>query len=284
MKPRTFNQNLTWLRICISLFLLAIISLFLFSFTVSRKLGDDVWKQLGLTQVQGTEKIKNSFLDNYFETYGLKNAKNLAAGNKVAIAKDLLAYAKKYINSPTFKSDYEKARAQAKPQPYTSVRHTKDQLRQWEVEKVEKNIKRTQEVLKTSEGEMKKTMQMVLDSHNKNLKDLKDPNSKTIEMMYQDEARREEDDKKRYQENLKNWEKNYPADHKEIIRSRLKKYLDIATTVDFDAQLTEKYKKKVFVDQKYEYKPDDWKKIFRAGKEVYDVTRPFAEQWLKELQ
>jgi hypothetical protein len=284
MKPRSFNQNIAWLRVCITLFLLAIISLFLFSFTVSNKLADDVWKQLGLTQVQGTEKIKSSFFNNYFDYYGARNAKNIALGNRAAAAKDLLVYVKKYVNSPVFKSEYEKMRASAKPGEFISHKNSKEQIRKWKIEDTEKNIKRTEEIIKKSDADMKKTMQTVLDMHNKNLKDYKDPNSKTIEMLYQNEVRNEESDIKRHKENLKNWEINFPADHREIIRSRLQKYLNLANTVDFTAELTEKNKKKVFVNKAYEGKNSDWKMIFRAGKEVYDVAKPFAEQWLKELQ
>jgi hypothetical protein len=57
----------------------------------------------------------------------------------------------------------------------------------------------------------------------------------------------------------------------------------VAGTVDFNAELVEKDRKKKFVNRAYEGKNYEWKMIFRAGKDVYDVAKVFAEQWLKEL-
>ena len=60
-------------------FILSILSLFLFSFTVSVSIAGDIWQQLGIPQEQGTEKIKKTFLNNYLicihgqsRTYGIR--------------------------------------------------------------------------------------------------------------------------------------------------------------------------------------------------------------------
>jgi len=283
MQQKSFKKNLVWLRVCITFFLLAILSLFLFSFTMTYKLGDDVWKQLGLSQTQGTEKIRNSFINNYFDAYGIRNAKNIAVGNRAAVAKDLLAFAKQYVNSTAFKSAYEKERASAKPVAPTVSTRTKEDIRKEKIEEVKKQMKDTEDYLKTASGDMKKTMQEILEMHKASLKDYQDPNSQMIELFWQGEQFSRNGDQKQYDENLKRWEKDYPADFKEVIKIRLKHYLDVANTVDFSAELVEKYGKKRFVNPKYEGKNYEWKMIFRAGKEVYDVTKPTAEQWLKEL-
>ncbi len=103
MKQNSLKTNLVWLRICIVSLILSLLSLILLSFTVSRA-ADDLWKQLGITQMQGTEKIRNSFMNGYLEYYGVKNAKNIAAVNRAAVTKDLLTYAKSYVNHATFKA------------------------------------------------------------------------------------------------------------------------------------------------------------------------------------
>ena len=283
MKKASFNKNLVWLRICITSFVLAIISLFLFSFTVAERSAEDLWKQLGLTQIQGTEKIKNTFINNYFDSYGLKTAKNIATGNRAAIAKDLLTYVKQYVNSASFKAAYEKERANAKPTMSTPNNKTKESIRKDKIEETEKLIKTTEEIIKSSNADMKKTMQDILTMHKKNLADYKDPNSQMINMLWEQELFVRESDKKHFEESQKRYETEFPANYKEIIKERLKRYLDLAATVDFSAELTERYNKKVFVKQAYEAKNYEWKMIYRAGKEVYDVAKVFAEQWLKEL-
>lgn len=271
------------LRICITTFLLAIISLFLLSFTVSSKLTDDIWKQLGLSQQRGTEKIKTSFLNNYFDAWGAKNAKNILKGDRGAVAKDLLTYVKQYINSAEFKTEYEKMRSSNKPVEPTEKARTKEEIRKQMIEDAEKGIKKTEEFLKTANAEMKEAMKPVLEMHKANLKEYKDPNSQMIDMIAQGEVMSEQDRKRRYLEDTKTWEKNYPVDYKQLVKDRLQKYLDLAKTVDFSATLVQKGDKKVFTNSKYEGKSNDWKMIYRAGKEVYDVTKLFAEGWLKEL-
>ena len=65
--------------------------------------------------------------------------------------------------------------------------------------------------------------------------------------------------------------------------SRLQKFVDLAKTVDFNAELKTIDGKKKFVNTAYEYKSYEWKQIYRAGKDVIEPAVTFAEQWIKEL-
>ena len=76
-----------------------VITLFASSFTTSRHMAGDFWQLLGITRSQGTDNIKQSFLNNYLYYYGARNARNLAAGDRVAVARDLLNYSKQYLGS-----------------------------------------------------------------------------------------------------------------------------------------------------------------------------------------
>ena len=141
MNKTSLNKNVAWLRVCVATFLMAILSLFLFSFTVSSKLADDVWQQLGISQMEGTEKIKTSFLNDYFDYYGARNAKNIAAGDRSAVAKNLLSFTKQYVNGASFKSEYEKLRMQAKPGEPTEPVKTKDDIRKEKIQQTKESIK-----------------------------------------------------------------------------------------------------------------------------------------------
>src|ERR1044072_350072 len=90
-------------------------SLVLFSFAESRRIGDEVWKQLGMSKEQGISNIKQSFMNGYLNYYGARNLKNIATGNRLAITKDLLTYTKQYLNSEVFKKEYDLARKNSKP-------------------------------------------------------------------------------------------------------------------------------------------------------------------------
>jgi hypothetical protein len=63
----------------------------------------------------------------------------------------------------------------------------------------------------------------------------------------------------------------------------LQKFIDLASTVDFSAELKLVNGKKKFVNPLYEAKAYDWKQVFRAGKDVIEPAMTFAQQWIKEL-
>jgi hypothetical protein len=68
------------------------------------------------------------------------------------------------------------------------------------------------------------------------------------------------------------------------VKKRLDEFLTITKDVDFSAVLTTKYNKQVFVNAGYERKDARWKMAFRAGKEVVDPAREFAQQWIEEIK
>ena len=132
--------------------------------------------------------------------------------------------------------------------------------------------------------EIAKSMQGVLEMFRQNLKEYKDPNSQMIDLFYQGEVMNIESSLKSYQERLKEWEKNYPADHRLFVKARLQKFISLAKTVDFNAELKTVNGKRKFVNPTYEGKSYEWNQIYMAGKEVIDAAVQAAGQWIKELQ
>lgn len=281
MTDRLINLLLLKLKVLVIVCVVALIGLLSVSFTTSERLADDIWKQLGLSKIEGTNNVKESFFLGYFHHYGAKNARNLAVGNRAAIAKDLLTYTKQYINGPLFKKEYEKYRMDGRPSEPEYRARTRTAISKDRVAETEKQIRKTEEIM--LKPDMKKIMEPSLEIMKKNLVELKDTNSKMITNYWQGEQWDYQQSMRSYKERYARWEKEYPATVQELIKKRLEKYLELANTVDFTAELKQVGKKFKFVDQKYEGKAYDWKMIFRAGKEVYNVAKPFAEQWIKEL-
>jgi hypothetical protein len=281
MADRLINMLLLKLKVLVILLAVALVGLLSVSFTTSERMADDIWNQLGISKIQGTDNIKSSFMNGYFHYYGAKNARNIAVGNRAGLAKDLLTYTKQYVNSPLFKKEYEKLRKDFKPNPPEYRARHRAAISKEEVADTEKQIKKTEEIMK--DPNMKKIMEPSLKMMKENLVQLKDTNSKMINNYWMGEQRDYEESVRSYKERYTRWEKNYPESLNELIKARLQRYLELANTVDFAAELKEVGKKKKFVNQTYEGKSYDWKMIFRAGKEVYDVAKPFAEQWIKEL-
>lgn len=263
--------------------LLSIFSLFIISFKPSVKLLTDVWKQLGLTQQQGAEIVKNAFLYAYIENSSFKNLHNLASGNKAAIARELMMYTKAYLNGVSFKDTYVKERAASKPEAFNFLPISKENIRKERINELRKNIREAEASVKKMPA-LEKSVQKAIAGYEKAIKDYESPDSKMLNSFYETAVNQQQNKQQQYEKKMKAWQEDYPENHKEKIRQYLEKYLTTAATVDFDAELIPKNNKKVFVNPAYESRDNNWKRIFRGGKEAYNAMKPIAEQWLKEVQ
>ncbi len=257
---------------------------FLFSSYQAKKMTDDIWKILGLSRQSGTDAVKNSFLNGYLYYYGVKNAKNIAVNDRASIAKNLLNYTKEYISSAEFKNQYETMRQNAKPQePVLKPLRSIAEIQKTEIAKTEQSIKDAEKTMKELKGDFAKNIQPVVDMLRKNLKEYQDPNHQIFASIAMGEKYQNENEVKRYNENMSEWQKDYPENINEFVADKLKKMLEYTKDIDYNAALVEKYGKKRFVNPAYEGKRTEWKQGFRAGKEVTEQARAFAEKWLSEL-
>ena len=248
-------------------------------------MSDDIWKILGISNQAGTENIKNSFLNGYLYYYGAKNAKNIALNERAAVAKDLLNYTKEYITGAEFKKQYDALRKNAKPQePVLKPLRSIAEIQKEEIDRTEKSIKETEKTIKELKPDMAKGIQPVLDMLRQNLKDYQDPNNQVFASIAMGEKYQQENDMKNYKDYTKKWETDYPENMNAFIADKLKKMLEYTKGIDYNAALVEKYGKKRFVNPTYESKRTEWKQGFRAGKEVTEPARAFAQKWLSELK
>lgn len=258
---------------------------FLFSSYKAKKMTDDVWKMLGLSRNTGTDAVKNSFLNGYLYYYGAKNLKNIAVNDRSAIAKDMLNYTKEYISGAEFKKQYEELRKNAKPQePVLKPLRSITEIQKDEIAKTEKSIKDSEKTLKEVNAEMAKAIQPVVDMLRKNLKDYQNPNHEYFAAIAMGEKYQQEGQVKSYNDYMKKWETDFPENINAFIGDKLKKMLEYTKDIDYNAALVEKYGKKRFVNPAYEGKRTEWKQGYRAGREVTEQARAFAEKWLNELK
>lgn len=280
MKQRKITLGSGFILAC-----MLVSSSFLFSSYHAKKITDDIWKMLGISRQTGTEGIKSSFLNGYLSYYGVKNLKNIATSDKAAITKDLLNYTKEYITGAEFKKQYDELRKSAKPQePVSKPLRSIQEIQKDEIAKTEKGIKDTEKTIKEVNAEMAKGIQPVLDMLRKNLKEYQNPNHEYFANIAMGEKYQQENDIKRHKESMQQWETNFPENLNDFIADKLKKMLEYTKGIDYNAALVEKYGKKRFVNPAYEGKRTEWKQGFRAGKEVTEQARAFAEKWLSELK
>jgi len=256
-------------------------SLSLFSFSFKNTAGDFL-QQLGISKAGADQKIINSLLGGYLDQYGLQNAKNIALGNRSAIAKDLLDYTKQTINSSAFQKEYNQLRESNKPK--TNTIQTPEEMRAGLIDQYKKSLAETEANMKKADASMKNIFDPIIVTLKQELKNAQDPANTVIanykktypEMVKSLEASN--------QQRLAEWEIKYPAKQDVFIKQRLQQFMAETENIDYNAQLTEKNGKKYFVNPAYEHSSNRWKLAFRAGKEVIEPARAFVKSWLEEIK
>lgn len=254
----------------------------LMSYT-TKKIADNLWQQLGIPETSGRNNIKESFLSGALRYYGVRNFKNITLNNRAAIATDLLNYTKKYVSTPEFNKEYLKFRQDMKPYPPDAPK-TKEGIREGYIKELETQLQNMQKLLPTTKDEIvKKFFTERIPQLKKEIEDLKLPNNPRVENAWQAEQNRIKWANEAYQKKVKEWETEFPESYVQLIKNRLEQFLDKTKDMDYNAELTERQGKKRFTNPVYEGKDYQWKMAFRAGKEVTETARIFAQQWLKEL-
>lgn len=260
-----------------------LVSIFLInSFTVHR-IGDDFMKQLGISKSAADDKITNSILGGSLDAYGLKNAKNILAGDRGAVAKDLLVYTKNYLASAEFKKEYEALKQNNKPKKETIK--TPEEVKSENIAAIKKMITDSEKGLKTANANMKPVFENLIAEGKKQLAAAQSPDKNHHFTIYEKNyPQMVKDLDTRHENMLKEWEVEYPSDPAQFVKRRLEAFLTATENIDFNAELVTKNGTKYFVKKEYENKDDRWKMAFRAGKEVVEPARAFVQQWLTEIK
>jgi len=269
----------------VAIFSLMLVSLVLpLSSFNTHKAADDMWKMLGITKQSGDDKIKNSFINGYLYYYGVKNLRSIAVNDRGALAKDLLTYTKQFISSPVFSKEYADMRKSAKPgEPVLKPLRSIAEIQKEEIAKTEKSIRDTEKNMKEM-PQYAKTMEPMLGILKDNLKKFQDAKNSYFSSISLGEKYEQENQLRSFKERTKQWESAYPESVNQFIAERLQRMLNATKDIDYNAELVEKWSKKRFVNQTYEGKNTEWKQGFRAGKDVTETARTFAQKWLDELQ
>ena len=219
----------------------------------------------------------------YFPNPG--QLKNIAAGDKVAIVNGVGSYVKEYTSTKEFIAKYNEYKESKKPGPPEKPKSTAEMKKEQK-----ESIKEGIENLEKTKSQMPKDQQASFDetikSFKKQLKEVDDPDNPMFSAEMENSLKQMYDGQmQEYNEQVAQWEKDYPPSPKSMIKNWLKEFLDGSKDVDFKAELAEaEGGRKFFVKQTYENKSGLWKVCFRAGKETTEAARKFAQNWLNELK
>jgi hypothetical protein len=196
---------------------------------------------------------------------------------RVAVVDAGFAWMKAYVASGAFKTDYLKSRESRKPTPPEFDGTVDDELKRKQDEQA-KSIADSRAALALLPADQRAQLEPMLKSAEAQMKD-----PAMVAMMRSGIQMERARAQQQYQDDLKQWQEDMPADPLVLVAQRLHKFLDVSADVDFSAKLVGSGTEATFANADYQQKPGDWKMCYRAGKEAVTAARADAANWLKEL-
>jgi Asp-tRNA(Asn)/Glu-tRNA(Gln) amidotransferase A subunit family amidase len=262
--------------------------LLVFGFTAG-KLVDDKLKSL-LQQFKTDEDAAKTNI--FYAVSGpsfyipnVKVLKALAVGDKVSTIEAMGKNIKEYVASKEFIAKYNQLREDRKPTPPEKPKYSA-QLKEEQRTSLKNGIAETEK----SKSQMSKDQQAMFDDiikmYKQQLAEIDDP-EKTMFKPEMDVYIKQGYDMQMddYKNKVAEWESEYPANNpKPMIKKWINTFLEKSADINFSAATTKDSKGVLkFVDKQYEYKDNQWKLYYRAGKESVTAARSFAQNWLSEL-
>lgn len=237
----------------------------------------------GLSADRLKPQIVESLTNGNFPGYPNSRAYRAAStAARVAFVKDVLSWFKAYTQTAAFQADYQKRRAEAKPEEKAAKGSADSQYTAY-IEQQKKQLEQMKKSVAAMSPDMQKQMQPVLQQLQESIdKTSKDP--QMAAMMKQGFTQEAASDVEQHKKDLAEYDQRWPADPKVLIARRMREFLDETNGIDWDAKLVPAGDGKMrFADDSLESKPERWKLYYRAGKEPVEAARAFASDWLRQL-
>ncbi|HEX6084582.1 MAG TPA: hypothetical protein VF266_08645 [Thermoanaerobaculia bacterium] len=237
----------------------------------------DVFQQLKVSKNDAPREVIQSLVNSNVNVYPVRNAfRNASPEVRTAMVEQTLVWTKAYVSSPQFAKDYAAYRTEMKPQPPERTTTVDQELaarrkqRQDDLAEMKKSIA---EIPKEYRAGAEEGYKAAVDA----MKQMETPEMRRMERdgIVQERAGEDQD----YRERVAQWEEEYPADPKTLVKQRLQDFLRETANVDYTAKLNGRR----FANASYESKSSEWKLAYRAGKMPTEKARAFAAAWLKEF-
>ncbi|MVM39892.1 hypothetical protein GO730_23575 [Spirosoma sp. HMF3257] len=241
----------------------------------------DVLSDIGLTRPQAEQTVFTGITSGYLSIPAA--CRKLAVSQRVTVVDGVVNFAKAYTKTDDFKKRYAAWRTDAKP---TSDAKSYDQVQQEQkaqIAEMKKGLAETKASMAKLDAATQKAIQSAIQQQEKVISEMEASTSPML-MKRETVDQLNKYAEAEYQEKLKKWEAEYPADPATMIHKQLTAFIDQSAGVDFAAKLTDRNGKKYFVNPAYEQKSDTWKRCFRAGSEATASAQQLAKTWLFELE
>ena len=241
----------------------------------------DVLSQLGITPEAAKEAAASIISGGIFNP-GLPASafKLLPPTARAEAATAGAAWLKAYTATPEFAQRYAKVRQAHKPAPPVFEGTPEEELKKQSDEQ-KQAAEESKKAIASLPPDQRKALEDALKSTTDMIAAMESPEQKQIRLEAIKTMRAER--AQQYQQQLANWQRDYPDDPKPMIARRLREFLALSADVDFGAELRSDGGRMLFVNPAYQAKSAQWKMCFRAGKEATTAARVAVQAWLKEL-
>ncbi len=262
------------------------------------KLAEDILKELGLEKEIAEDFIASNFFGGSLQIYKTDQVMAMSQAKRATLVKAFGDYIRAYVESPAFAVKFEEERKEFMGFDEEEGSLSREEMIQQFLQELKSDESLILQELKAASGAKKTELETAL-KHVREaqvaLKDSKHPLHKKYfdlmkeEMMpeknsdrYDDpaEAKAAAEAEKKIQDELI----KFPETPKQMVKERLKEFIEMSGSVDYNAKIEKRGGTYYFVDEKYEQKDDTWKRMYRCGKEVMMPARAYAQAWLASLK
>lgn len=256
-----------------------------FGFFYVQQTIDELLQRLDLSKDGAEQYVWSNCSNNAFYFPYPGDLKNAPVNEKTAIVKIVGGFSKAYINSGAFQQQYAQYREDMKPTPPDAPKKMAD-MRKEQKAQMQTSLAEMEKARDKAPADQKGMYNETITMIQTQIKEIDNPDNpmysadmdKYMQQGYEQQMQQ-------YNQQVAEWEQEYPVDSKGMVKAWIQEFLDVSANVDFNAKTrTNQYGKKVFELSEYEEQSDLWKLCYRAGKETTEAGRAFAQEWLKELK
>lgn len=243
--------------------------------------GQDHLASLGVTQNRAKEAIFDSFMANTLSLAGKADVFKAATPQmRATMVTAIATLGRAFVESADFKQRYSDHREANGPDPLPAEQ-TVESIYKKQRDDYEKQVEGIRALYDEITPEQRKTLEAGFVEMRAKFDEIEKDGRAELEASLKSQRAPLV---QAHDAAVKDFEKVFPSDSKQLIANRLRTFLELSRDINFNAQLTDKNGKKVFADPSLEARPAEWKMLFRAGKPATDAARAFAQKWLAELE
>lgn len=247
----------------------------------------EFWSTVGFSEDDMKSRLLSGLTEANFRPPTVPALRGMPSAARNSLLTSATSYTKRWVQTADFRQRYAALRESRKPEmPEAAM--TLAQRKAHDKAEFQKAIRSMDSAMVEARGnpEIQAGLRQMIQQLKDQIKEVDDP----ANPMYSKEAQamldeQSADARAEYAKALKEWESKYPVSPAPLIKQSLRAFLALAASVDFAAKVQQSPRGgSTFVNPDYESKPDEWKALYRLGRETTAALQAAAKQWLVELK